>query len=90
MTTDELVDLAEALVGETTVRDAVETWNGLDDYQLALLVRFVAGERPSGTGQPPAPERAVEGPTAGNDEDYVAGPHFTESLGRDLGSIKLF
>lgn len=56
MTTDELVELAEALVGPLTVREAISAWDDLDDHQTSLLVRFVAGERPE---QSPA----VAGPT---------------------------
>jgi hypothetical protein len=46
MTVDELVKLTEALVGETSVREAFIDWDSLAEDDLVLLVRFIGGERP--------------------------------------------
>lgn len=45
MTVDEASDLLNALIGPLTVREAIETHDQLNDSLLALLVRWVAGER---------------------------------------------
>lgn len=49
MTTDELVELCQALVGDLTLaqaRKGLGVAKNLDDDQFILLMRFMAGERP--------------------------------------------
>lgn len=45
MTVDEAANLLDGLIGPLTVREAIATHDQLDDSLLALLVRWVAGER---------------------------------------------
>lgn len=96
MTTDELVSLLEGITGCLDLDDVRKGADWLPSFvsdlemdDWLLLVRFLAGERPSGIEQPPAPQRAVETILEGNDEDYVAGPHFTKAMGNNLGEIRL-
>lgn len=58
MTVDELVALVDALIGDTTVSDIrhgdTSLTDTLDDVQFILLMRFMAGERPT-----PAPSSGL-------------------------------
>lgn len=96
MTTDELVILLEGITGCLDLDDVRKGADWLPSFvsdlemdDWLLLVRFLAGERPSGTEQPPAPIRRSSDEIEGYNEDPVAGPHFTKSMGNSLGEIRL-
>jgi hypothetical protein len=58
MTVEELITLTEALIGrDKTVRRVIGEWPELTDDEVALLVRFAAGERPI------VPQPTVTGPS---------------------------
>jgi hypothetical protein len=85
MTVDELVELAEHVIGTVTVREAIAFYDDLEDEHLALLVRFVAGERPTAPSRfaGPAPSAEQLAKLEGLDDD---GPPSRV----DLGDVSLF
>lgn len=82
MTVDELIQLAEAFVGDTTIADLrrssspiIDVIAGFSDEQYALLVRFMGGERPT------APQPTVGGPFVNPwDLELLEGPPDLEPL----------
>lgn len=77
MTIDEASTLLEALIGDLTVREAISVHEQLNDRQLALLVRWVAGERIGGINQQLAPHV----------EQHLATDEPTDRI--DLGDVTL-
>lgn len=84
MTTDELIALTEALVGDLDLA-AARKGNGvaknLDDATYILLVRFLSGERPTDsevqwTFPPPLADKHVVGQSSidFDDDDEPGGP----------------
>lgn len=78
MSTDELVDLCQALVGDLTLaqaRKGLGVAKNLDDDQFILLMRFMAGERPHPDPLPAAtPISHSNQPSFQFDDDEDDGP----------------
>jgi len=101
VTADELVSLLDDLCVGLTVRDLMSgadlhSVSGLDDANLAILVRFLAGERPSGTPEPKYGLRAVDGeidpyplPRGPVSTGQPEGPTVASYFGETEGDIRL-